>query len=109
MLQFRIGFDSLQFRFDNIHYICFDFVVVALNLLLHDVVAVTITKFVDDGNRAIGFHLGCDGGIVDDNLRMENLLLDLLTEVARYGSDERSLRKIRNFRGWDKGVELRAD
>ncbi len=109
MFQIRIVFDSLQLLFDNTHYVGFDFLVVALNLLLHDVVSCGIAELVDDGNRAIGFRLGVNGCIVHDDLRMENLLLNLLADVVRHGPDKCPLREVGDLRGRNQGVELRAD
>lgn len=49
MLQVLVVCDSFHFIFNYLHHIRLDLGVVAVNLLLHDVVAILVLELVDDG------------------------------------------------------------
>ena len=80
MLQSRIVLDALQFVTDNLLDLILDAVVVVLDGLLHDVIAILITEVGNDGYRLIAFHLGIHLGGVHHNLGMKDLLLNTFLE-----------------------------
>ena len=92
MFEFRVILYADQFVFYQFHNILLDLPVVGLYLLLHCIIAVLIQKAADFGNGLIGRRLLLYGFIVHHYLRMENLLLDCLTEVIGYRTDKHTLR-----------------
>ena len=93
MLQCRVVLDALQFVTDNLFDLILDAVVVVLDGLLHDVVAILVSEVGNDRDRLIVFHLCIHFGGVHHNLGMENLLLNTLLEVVGHRADKHSLRK----------------
>lgn len=109
VLQFRVGLYALQLVGDNLPHLCTDTVVVLLNHLLHVVVAVSIGKVRDDGNRLVCLFLTLHFLGIDHNLTMENLLLNALAEIVGDGSHEHALRERGNLARRNQALHLRID
>lgn len=109
MLQIRIVLDSFFLILDDLQYVRLDLRIITVNLLLHDVVAVRIPELIDYRNFLVGFHFRGYFCTVNDNPRMENLLVYLFPEVVSHAAHECSLRKISDFGSRYQGIQLRID
>ena len=103
-----VGFDTLHFVLDDLIHLDTDAVVVLLDLMLHAILPVLVLEEGDLRYGNVGFLFAGDGGGIDDNLGVKNLLLDLLAEVIRNGSGEHALREVADFGGRNERIELRT-
>ena len=103
-----VGFDTLHFVLDDLIHLDTDAVVVLLDLTLHAILPVLVLEEGDLRYGNVGFLFAGDGGGIDDNLGVKNLLLDLLAEVIRDGSGEHALREVADFGGRNERIELRT-
>lgn len=106
LTQHRIVLDSFQLLGDDLARFSLDTFVVFLHDLFHAVDSVLVRKVGDERYLPIFGRFGFDFGAVYDNLGMENLLVDPLVEIIRYGSDEHALRECRNLRLRYEAVHL---
>ena len=83
-----------------------DLVVVALYLLHHDVIALLVLEFVDDGDFFVSLFLRTYLCMIHDDFGMENLLVYPLTEIVGHGTDKRTLLESGNLGSRDEGVFL---
>ena len=107
--QFRVVLYPFHLILNDLQHIGLYLRVVAVNLLLHDVVAVLVPELVDDRDFLVGFHFFRHFRTVHDDAGMENLLLYLLSEVVGHAAHEHALREVGNLGGGDEGVHLRID
>ena len=82
MSEFRVILYADQLVLYQSDNILFDLLVVGLYLLLHRIIAVLVQKAADFRNGLIGGCLFLYRIIIHYYLRMENLLLDCLSEVV---------------------------
>ena len=71
--------------------------------------AIFVKELRDDGDGLVSLGLGSNFSNIDDDLSVEDLLLDALIEVVRYGPDEHPLRKVTNLAGRYQAIELCGD
>ena len=83
--------------------------IVGFDGLAETIGAIFVKEFCNDGDGLVSLALGRDLGDIDDDLSVEDLLLDTLIEVVRYGPDEHPLRKVTNLAGWYQAIELCGD
>lgn len=91
MFQIRVVLYTGYLILDYPHHVRFYLGIVSVYLLLHDVVAVRIPEFVDDGYFLVGFGFRRYLLVIDNNAGMENLLVNFFPEVVRYAAHERTL------------------
>lgn len=91
VLQLRIVLYAQELAPDDIAHLFLDAVVVALDLLLHMVLAVPVREVRDDGYRFVSLRFGFHLGIVHHDTGMEDLLPDGFPEIVRYASHEHPL------------------
>ena len=84
--QFGVIHDPFHLVVDDGLGIRLDLVVIALNLFKHDVIPLFILEGVDNRYSLVCLFFGTHSGMVHNNFRMENLLVNFLTEVVRYGT-----------------------
>ena len=104
-----IYFNSLDLAFDKAQDLLLYAFVVGFDSLAKTIGAIFVKELRDDGDGLVSLGLGRDLGDIDDDLRVEDLLLDTLIEVVRYGPDEHPLRKVTNLAGWYQAIELCGD
>ena len=91
MFEFRVILYVDQFVLHQFHNILLDLPVVSLYLLLHCIIATLVQEVTDFGYGLVSRRLLLYSFIVNDYLRMENLLLYRFSEIVRYGTDEYTL------------------
>ena len=109
MLQVLVVCDSFHFIFNYLHHIRLDLGVVAVNLLLHDVVAILVLELVDDGYLLVGFRFRRYFLVVNYDTGMENLLVYLFPEVVRHTAHECALREVGNLGCRYQRIQLRVN
>ena len=108
MTKRRVGFNTLHLVLDDLIHFGTDAVIVLLDLPFHAILPVLVLEEGDLRYGNVGFLLAGDGGGIDDDLGVENLLLDLLAEVVRDGTGEHALREVADLGSRDERVELRT-
>ena len=83
--------------------------IVGFDGLVEIVGAIFVKELRNDGDGLVSLGFGCNLSDIDDNLSVEDLLLDALIEVVRYGPDEHPLRKVANLAGRYQAIELCGD
>ena len=83
--------------------------IVGFDSLAEIVGAIFVKELRNDGDGLISLGFGYHFVNIDDNLSVEDLLLDALIEVVRYGPDEHPLCKVTNLAGRYQAIELRGD
>ena len=92
--QLRVAFDTFHLVVDDGLRVGLYAVVVALDLLRHDVVAVLVTELVYYRDFHVSTFLRADLGVVNHDFGVENLLAYLLADVVGNGAYERALRQV---------------
>ena len=106
MLQFGVVLYALHLVGDYPLDIVLYTGIVPVYLLLHDVVAVLVQKIIYYRDFPVGLRLGRHPRAVNDDSRVENLLVNLLAEVVGNAADEGSLRQVGDLGCRDKGIKL---
>ena len=95
--QLRVAFDAFHLVVDDGLRVGLYAVVIALDLLRHDVVAVLVTELVYYRDFHVSTFLRTYLDVVYHDFGVENLLAYLLAYVVGNGTDERALRQVGYF------------
>ena len=109
MLQVFVICDTFQFILDNLFDILLYLIVVALNSLLHAVVAIGILEVVDDRDWLIMTFLSFHLFGINYYLGMEYLLLYALGEVVGNRADKHTLGESANLARRNETIHLGFD
>lgn len=109
MLQVLVVCDSFHFIFNYLHHIRLDLGVVAVNLLLHDVVAILVLELVDDGYLLVSLCFRRYLFTIDNNPCVENLLVNFFPEVVCHTAHECALREVGNLGCRYQRIQLRVN
>ena len=83
--------------------------IVGFDSLAEIVGAIFVKELRNDGDGLISLGFGYHFVNIDDNLSVEDLLLEALIEVVRYGPDEHPLCKVTNLASRYQAIELCGD
>ena len=86
-----VGFDTLHFVLDDLIHLDTDAVVVLLDLTLHAILPVLVLEEGDLRYGNVGFLFAGDGGGIDDNLGVKNLVL--------YHTEDKNIKKRKELYG----------